>query len=91
MHCRKVIKMKKILLLLILSSSFVLSAKETKNTNFRRKNNIVKSSFKKSELTEDEELELFGYEFARNLESRNDISEEEKIEIKFEIGLPMTE
>lgn len=83
--------MKKILLLLILSSSFVLSAKETKNTNFRRKNNIVKSSFKKSELTEDEELELFGYEFARNLESRNDISEEEKIEIKFEIGLPMTE
>lgn len=83
--------MKKILLLLILSLSVVLSAKETKNTNFRRKNNTVKSSVKTSELTEDEELELFGYEFARNLESRNDISEEEKIEIKFEIGLPMTE
>jgi len=83
--------MKKILLLLILSSSFVLSAKEIKNTNFKRKNNTVKSSVKTSELTEDEELELFGYEFARNLENRNDISEEEKIEIKFEIGLPMTE
>jgi hypothetical protein len=86
-----VIEMKKILLLLILSSSFVLSAKEIKNTNFKRKNNTVKSSVKTSELTEDEELELFGYEFARNLENRNDISEEEKIEIKFEIGLPMTE
>lgn len=83
--------MKKILLLLILSLSVVLSAKETKNTNFRRKNNIVKSSVKISELTEDEELELFGYEFARALENRNDISEEEKIEIKFEIGLPTTE
>ena len=83
--------MKKILLLLILSSSIVLSAKETKNTNFRKKNNTVKSSVKTSGLTEDEELELFGYEFARALESRNDVSEEEKIEIKFEIGLPMTE
>ena len=82
--------MKKILLLLILSSSIVLSGKETKNTNFR-KNNIVKNPVKTSELTEDEELELFGYEFARDLENRNDISEEEKIEIKFEIGLPMTE
>lgn len=83
--------MKKTLLLLILSSSFVLSAKETKNTNFRRKNNTVKSSVKTSELTEDEELELFGYEFARALESRNDISEKEKIEIRLELGLPMTE
>lgn len=84
--------MKKILLLLILSSSIVLSAKETKNTNFRRKNNItVKSSVKASELTEDEELELFGYEAAKILESRNDILENEKIEIRFELGLPMTE
>lgn len=83
--------MKKILLLLILSSSFVLSAKEIKNTNFRRKNNTVKNYIKASELTEDEELEFFEYEFAKTLESRNDISEEEKIEIKFEIGLPMTE
>ena len=82
--------MKKILLLLILSLSVVLSAKETKNTNFRRKNNIVKSSVKTSELTEDEELELFGYEAARILENSN-ISKEEKIEIKFELGLPMTE
>ena len=91
-HCRKVIKMKKILLLLILSSSIILPAKETKNTNFRKKNNIaVKSSVKASELTEDEELELFGYEAARNLESNNNISEEEKIEIRFELGLPMTE
>ena len=84
--------MKKILLLLILSSSIVLSAKETNNKNFRRKNNTtVKSSVKTSELTEDEELELFGYEVARILESRNDISENEKIEIRFELGLPMTE
>ena len=83
--------MKKILLLLILSSSIVLSAKETKNTNFRRKNNTVKNSLKTSELTEDEELELFGYEFARTLETRNDISEKEKIEIRLELGLPMTE
>ena len=83
--------MKKILLLLILSSSIILSAKETKNTNFRRKNNIaVKSSVKTSELTEDEELELFGYEAARILENSN-ISKEEKMEIKFELGLPMTE
>lgn len=83
--------MKKILLLLILSSSIILSAKETKNTNFRRKNNItVKSSVKASELTEDEELELFGYEAARILKNSN-ISKEEKMEIKFELGLPMTE
>ena len=91
---RKVIKMKKILLLLILSSSFVLSAKNSnkiKDINFKSKNETVKNYIKVSELTEDEELELFGYEFARALESRNDISEEEKIEIKFEIGLPMTE
>lgn len=90
MHFRKVIKMKKILLLLILSSSIVLPAKETKNTNFRRKNNTVKSSVKTSELTEDEELELFGYEVARILENSN-ISKEEKMEIKFELGLPTTE
>lgn len=86
--------MKKILLLLILSSSFVLSAKNSnkiKDINFKSKNETVKNYIKVSELTEDEELELFGYEFARALESRNDISEEEKIEIKFEIGLPMTE
>lgn len=83
--------MKKILLLLILSSSFVLSAKEIKNTNFRRKNNTVKNYIKASELTEDEELEFFGYEFAKTLESRNDILEKEKIAIKLEIGLPMTE
>ena len=84
--------MKKILLLLILSLSIILSAKETNNKNFRRKNNTtVKSSVKTSELTEDEELELFGYEAARILESRNDISENEKIEIRFELGLPMTE
>lgn len=82
--------MKKILLLLILSSSIVLPAKETKNTNFRRKNNTVKSSVKTSELTEDEELELFGYEVARILENSN-ISKEEKMEIKFELGLPTTE
>lgn len=82
--------MKKILLLLILSSSIVLSAKEIKNTNFKSKNETVKSSVKTSELTEDEELELFGYEAARILENSN-ISKEEKIEIKFELGLPMTE
>lgn len=82
--------MKKILLLLILSSSIVLSAKEIKNTNFKSKNETVKSSVKASELTEDEELELFGYEAARILENSN-ISKEEKIEIKFELGLPMTE
>ena len=91
MHFRKVIKMKKILLLLILSSSFVLSAKEMKNTNFKSKNETVKSSVKTSKLTKNEELELFGYEVARILESRNDISKEEKMEIKFELGLPMTE
>ena len=85
------IKMKKILLLLILSSSIILSAKEIKNTNFKSKNETVKSSAKASELTEDEELELFGYKFARILENRNDISEKEKIEIRFELGLPMTE
>lgn len=83
--------MKKILLLLILSSSIILSAKEIKNTNFKSKNETVKSSAKASELTEDEELELFGYKFARILENRNDISEKEKIEIRFELGLPMTE
>lgn len=82
--------MKKILLLLILSSSIVLSAKEIKNTNFKSKNETVKSSVKTSELTEDEELELFGYEAVRILENSN-ISKEEKIEIKFELGLPMTE
>lgn len=83
--------MKKILLLLILSLSIILSAKEIKNTNFKSKNETVKSSAKASELTEDEELELFGYKFARILENRNDISEKEKIEIRFELGLPMTE
>ena len=83
--------MKKILLLLILSSSIVLSAKEAKNTNFKSKNETVKNYIKVSELTEDEELELFGYEFARALENRNDISEKEKIEIRLELGLPMTE
>ena len=82
--------MKKILLLLILSSSFVLSAKEIKNTNFRRKNNTVKNYIKASELTEDEELELFGYEAARIIENSN-LSKEEKMEIKFELGLPMTQ
>jgi hypothetical protein len=86
--------MKKILLLLILSSSFVLSAKNSnkiKDINFKSKNETVKNYIKVSELTEDEELELFGYEFARALESRNDISEKEKIEIRLELGLPMTE
>ena len=82
--------MKKILLLLILSSSFVLSAKEMKNTNFKSKNETVKNYIKASEPTEDEELELFGYEAARIIENSN-LSKEEKMEIKFELGLPMAE
>jgi hypothetical protein len=86
--------MKKILLLLILSSSIILSAKNVskiKDVNFKSRNETVKNSVKTSKLTKNEELELFGYEVARILESRNDISKEEKMEIKFELGLPMTE
>lgn len=52
--------------------------------------NFKTALVKKSELIEDEESELFGYKFARTLEIRNDVLEEEKIEIKFELGLPMT-
>lgn len=86
--------MKKILLLLILSPSIILSAKNVskiKDVNFKSRNETVKNSVKTSKLTKNEELELFGYEVARILESRNDISKEEKMEIKFELGLPMTE
>lgn len=86
--------MKKILLLLILSSSIILSAKNVskiKDVNFKSRNETVKNSVKTSKLTKNEELELFGYEVARILESRNDISKEEKMGIKFELGLPMTE